>query len=217
MKLSFYSHKKLIINPWVIRISQRCRLQWIWNFCSNGCKFTLCPVYCDCSTRVQMHGHDHSDEDVEDVNIHGVSEHSQPLLKKYPADETKEKKKKKKKRNINVQAACLHVLGDSIQSIGVTIGATVIWYNPNFKVIDPICTLLFSIDATSLEHGLCEIDEVVAIHELHIWAITVGKVLLACHVRIRREVDADMVLDKVVDFIKREYNINHVTIQIERE
>ncbi|MFS7973564.1 putative cation efflux protein [Helianthus anomalus] len=171
----------------------------------------------DQSSNWHGHGHDHSDEDVEDVNIHGVS--------KYPADETKEKKKKKKKkRNINVQAACLHVLGDSIQSIGVTIGATVIWYNPNFKVIDPICTLLFSvivtpreIDATSLEHGLCEIDEVVAIHELHIWAITVGKVLLACHVRIRREVDADMVLDKVVDFIKREYNINHVTIQIERE
>lgn len=73
------------------------------------------------------------------------------------------------------------------------------------------------IDATSLETGLCEIEEVVAIHELHIWAITVGKVLLACHVRIRPEADADMVLDKVVDYIKREYNISHVTIQIERE
>ncbi|PWA88546.1 Cation efflux protein [Artemisia annua] len=150
--------------------------------------------------------------------------------------------KKKKRGNINVQGAYLHVLGDLIQSIGVMIGAAVIWYNPKLKVIDPICTLLFSlivlyttvnmlrdilevlmestpreIDATSLERGLCEIDEVVAIHELHIWAITVGKVLLACHVRIRREADADMTLDKVVDYIKREYNISHVTIQIERE
>ncbi|KAI3786579.1 hypothetical protein L1987_40356 [Smallanthus sonchifolius] len=122
------------------------------------------------------------------------------------------------------------------------IGTAIIWYNPNLKIIDPICTLLFSvivlyttinmlrdilevlmestqreIDATSLERGLCEIDEVVAIHELHIWAITVGKVLLACHVRIRPESDADLVLDKVVDYIKREYNISHVTIQIERE
>ncbi|KAK1438572.1 hypothetical protein QVD17_04381 [Tagetes erecta] len=218
------------------------------------------------------HDHGHSDEEVEDVNIHGVSvtthrhhhhshgddhhhehehehdhdhehghghdEQSQPLLKKHSADQTK----KKKRGNINVQGAYLHVLGDLIQSIGVMIGAAVIWYNPNLKIIDPICTLLFSlivlyttinmlrdilevlmestpreIDATSLERGLCEIDEVVAIHELHIWAITVGKVLLACHVRIRPEADADMVLDKVVDYIKREYNISHVTIQIERE
>ncbi|KAK9076615.1 hypothetical protein SSX86_004949 [Deinandra increscens subsp. villosa] len=207
----------------------------------------------------QEHDHGHSEEDVEDVNIHGVSvtthqhhhhghgddhhhghdEHNQPLLKTYSKDETKEKKKRS---NINVQGAYLHVLGDSIQSIGVMIGAGVIWYNPNLKIIDPICTLLFSvivlyttinmlrdilevlmestpreIDATSLERGLCEIDEVVAIHELHIWAITVGKVLLACHVRIRPEADADMVLDKVIGYINREYNISHVTIQIERE
>ncbi|KAL8207879.1 hypothetical protein R6Q57_007291 [Mikania cordata] len=206
------------------------------------------------------HGHQHHDHghNEEDVNIHGVhvtahqhhhhghgddhhhghEEHNQPLLKTYSKDGTKEKKRS----NINVQGAYLHVLGDSIQSIGVMIGAAVIWYNPNLKIIDPICTLLFSIivlyttinmlrdilevlmestpreiDATSLERGLCEIDEVVAIHELHIWAITVGKVLLACHVRIWPEADAYMVLDKVVGYIKREYNISHVTIQIERE
>ncbi|KAI3783770.1 hypothetical protein L1987_42856 [Smallanthus sonchifolius] len=201
------------------------------------------------------HGHDH-DHDVEGVNIHGVSvtthrhhhhshgddddEHMQPLLKTYSAaaDEAKEKKRS----DINVKGAYLHVLGDSIQSVGVMIGGAVIWYNPNLKIIDPICTLLFSvivlyttinmlrdilevlmestpreIDATRLERGLFEIDEVVAIHELHIWAITVGKLLLACHVRIRPGADADLVLDKVVDYIKREYNISHVTIQIERE
>ncbi|ONK77065.1 uncharacterized protein A4U43_C02F2750 [Asparagus officinalis] len=53
------------------------------------------------------------------------------------------------------------------------------------------------IDATRLEKGLCEMEGVVAIHELHIWAITVGKVLLACHVTITPEADADLVLDKV--------------------
>lgn len=122
------------------------------------------------------------------------------------------------------------------------IGGALIWYKPEWKIIDLICTLIFSaivlgttirmlrnilevlmestpreIDATRLENGLCEMDEVVAIHELHIWAITVGKVLLACHVRVKPEADADMVLDKVIDYIKREYNISHVTIQIERD
>ncbi|KAL4570579.1 hypothetical protein LXL04_026236 [Taraxacum kok-saghyz] len=187
------------------------------------------------------HGHDHGVSVTTHDHHHGHDDdhdQNQPLLKTYSSQETKEKKR----GNINVQGAYLHVLGDIIQSIGVMIGAGVIWYNPNLKIIDPICTLLFSvivlyttinmlrdilevlmestpreIDATSLERGLCEINEVVAIHELHIWAITVGKVLLACHVRIRREADADVVLDKVVDYIKREYNISHVTIQIERE
>ncbi|KAJ0716634.1 putative cation efflux protein [Helianthus annuus] len=181
--------------------------------------------------------HDHNHED-EGTHVHGLSVH------RHQHSETHEPllENKTKRSNINVQGAYLHVLGDLIQSIGVMIGAAIIWYNPKWKVVDPICTLLFSIivlyttinmlrdilevlmestpreiDATRLENGLCEIDEVVAIHELHIWAITVGKVLLACHVKIRREANADMVLDKVVDYIRREYNISHVTIQIERE
>ncbi|KAL7129546.1 hypothetical protein ABFS83_13G074200 [Erythranthe nasuta] len=189
------------------------------------------------------HGHDHGSDDdhfhTHEVTVtrHGQS-HSEPLLNESRAAE----QKKKKQRNINVQGAYLHVLGDSIQSVGVMIGGAVIWYKPEWKIIDLICTLIFSvivllttirmirnilevlmestpreIDATRLEKGLCEMEEVVAIHELHIWAITVGKVLLACHVKVKPEADADMVLDKVVDYIRREYNISHVTIQIERE
>eukprot|EP00268_Persea_americana_P038394 TRINITY_DN3797_c0_g1_i1.p1 TRINITY_DN3797_c0_g1~~TRINITY_DN3797_c0_g1_i1.p1 ORF type:complete len:419 (-),score=74.70 TRINITY_DN3797_c0_g1_i1:804-2060(-) len=153
-----------------------------------------------------------------------------------------ESKKAKKNWNINIQGAYLHVLGDSIQSVGVMIGGAIIWYKPEWKIIDLICTLIFSIivlgttirmlrnilevlmestpreiDATRLEKGLCEMEGVVAVHELHIWAITVGKVLLACHVTITPDADADLVLDKVIGYIRREYNISHVTIQIERQ
>ncbi|KAM7531506.1 hypothetical protein LguiB_034916 [Lonicera macranthoides] len=177
-------------------------------------------------------GHDHHHGDDDHHHTHGT-EVNEPLLQESA---------KQKQRNINVQGAYLHVLGDSIQSIGVMIGGAIIWYKPEWKIIDLICTLIFSvivlgttikmlrgilevlmestpreIDATMLEKGLCEMDEVVAIHELHIWAITVGKVLLACHVKIKPEADADVVLDKVVDYIRTEYNISHVTIQIERE
>ncbi|CAF2049085.1 BnaA09g39510D [Brassica napus] len=64
--------------------------------------------------------------------------------------------------------------------------------------------------------GLLETEEVVSVHELHIWAITVGKVLFSCHVKIKQESDDAMVLNKVIDYIRREYRISHVTIQIER-
>ncbi|XP_030443096.1 metal tolerance protein 1-like isoform X2 [Syzygium oleosum] len=195
------------------------------------------------------HHHHHHGEFLEhhheSCHHHGhETDHSEPLLK-ASCDINNEKEsghKQKKQWNINVQGAYLHVLGDSIQSVGVMIGGAIIWYKPEWKIIDLICTLIFSvivlgttirmlrnilevlmestpreIDATRLEKGLCELDEVIAVHELHIWAITVGKVLLACHVKIKREADADMVLNKVIDYIRREYNISHVTIQIERE
>lgn len=88
------------------------------------------------------------------------------------------------------------------------VGGAIIWCRPHWKVVDLICTLTFSaivlgttvtmlqsilevlmectpreIDPQRVERGLCEMDEVVAIHELHIWAIAVGKVLLACYVK----------------------------------
>ncbi|CAI0394212.1 unnamed protein product [Linum tenue] len=171
------------------------------------------------------HGHDHG-------HNHGHGHHDH---------DNKEKGEKKKKKNINVEGAYLHVLGDSVQSIGVMIGGAVIWYKPEWKIVDLICTLAFSVivmgttikmlrnvlevlmestprevDATKVEKGILEMEEVVAIHELHIWAITVGKILLACHVKIRPEANADAVLDNVINYLKREYNISHVTIQIER-
>uniref|UniRef100_A0A0E0PH03 Uncharacterized protein n=1 Tax=Oryza rufipogon TaxID=4529 RepID=A0A0E0PH03_ORYRU len=183
------------------------------------------------------------------INESGTGHHhhdaEEPLLKSDAGcDSTQSgaKDAKKARRNINVHSAYLHVLGDSIQSIGVMIGGAIIWYKPEWKIIDLICTLIFSvivlfttikmlrnilevlmestpreIDATSLENGLRDMDGVVAVHELHIWAITVGKVLLACHVTITQDADADQMLDKVIGYIKSEYNISHVTIQIERE
>ncbi|CAH8269087.1 unnamed protein product [Arabidopsis lyrata] len=184
------------------------------------------------------HGHGHShdhDHGIAATEHHHGQRHDESHLSEVLIEQ-------KKQRNVNIQGAYLHVLGDSIQSVGVMIGGAIIWYKPEWKILDLICTLVFSvivlgttiemlrnilevlmestpreIDATMLEKGVCEIEEVVAVHELHIWAITVGKLLLACHVKIRPEAEADMVLDKIIDYIKREHNISHVTIQIERQ
>lgn len=195
------------------------------------------------------HHHEHSAEHdhyygvtITNHHHHTNKEKHVPLLQHSEHSSDENSSVRKKQRNINVHSAYLHVLGDSIQSVGVMIGGAIIWYKPEWKIIDLICTLIFSvvvllttvkmlrnilevlmestpreIDATKLEKGLCEMDGVVAIHELHIWAITVGKVLLACHVTITQEADADAVLDQVIRYIRREHNISHVTIQIERQ
>ena len=72
------------------------------------------------------------------------------------------------------------------------------------------------IDVKKLEKELCEIQGVIAIHELHIWAITMGKTSLACHVNIYPDADADVVLKKVLAYCDQVFNISHVTVQIER-
>lgn len=48
-------------------------------------------------------------------------------------------------RNINVHAAFIHVLGDILQSVGVFIAALVIYFRPEWKIADPICTFIFSV------------------------------------------------------------------------
>lgn len=179
-------------------------------------------------------GHEHS---------HGSDSLGEPLLKKsHSVSLCRDLSKKKPERNINVQGAYLHVLGDLLQSVGVMIGGAVIWYQPRWKVIDPVCTLIFSvlvlcttlsmirsivevlmestpreIDAQAVERGLLGLPGVVEVHDLHIWAITVGKTLLACHIRVQPQVNTNEALQAVADYCERVFKISHVTIQVETD
>ena len=148
----------------------------------------------------------------------------------------------RRRSNINVEGAYLHVLGDLIQSIGVMFGGAAIWYNPEWKVIDLICTLLFSVlvlfttiqmlrdvlsilmestprevDAREVKQGLQELPGVVTVHELHIWAITMGKTLLTCHIRVLPGVNHDEILILVTSYLESCYHISHATIQVESD
>jgi zinc transporter 2 len=48
-------------------------------------------------------------------------------------------------KNLNVRAAMIHMIGDLIQSIGVIIAGLIIYYYPEYKILDPILTFMFSI------------------------------------------------------------------------
>lgn len=47
--------------------------------------------------------------------------------------------------NINVRAAFIHVVSDFVQSCGVFIAAVVIYFKPEWSIVDPLCTFLFSV------------------------------------------------------------------------
>jgi zinc transporter 2 len=47
--------------------------------------------------------------------------------------------------NLNIRAAFIHVIGDLVQSVGVVLAAVFIMIWPQYDIIDPICTFVFSI------------------------------------------------------------------------
>ncbi|KAA0031763.1 metal tolerance protein B [Cucumis melo var. makuwa] len=142
--------------------------------------------------------------------------------------------------NINLQGAYLHVITDLIQSIGVMIAGFVLWFKPEWIVVDLICTLVFSVLALattfsmlrhiavilmegtprevhieSLENDIKNIKGVHDLHDLHIWSITVGKVVLSCHVVAEAGVCSRELILKIKSHCEKRYNIVHTTIQVE--
>jgi len=147
---------------------------------------------------------------------------------------------KKKAQNINVQAAFIHVVGDAVQSAGVMIAAALIWYRPQWRLADPICSFIFAIlvlgtttrliwqashilmegmpegiDAPRVRSDLEGIAGVLEVHDLHIWSISVGKPALSVH--LLADERAEGVLSKATDLCNNKHGIHHVTIQVERE
>ncbi|NXM79395.1 ZNT8 protein, partial [Oenanthe oenanthe] len=46
--------------------------------------------------------------------------------------------------NASLRAAFVHAMGDLFQSISVLISALIIFFKPQYKIADPICTFVFS-------------------------------------------------------------------------
>jgi len=141
--------------------------------------------------------------------------------------------------NINVDAAFLHVLGDMLMSVGVIIAATIIYFFPSFWYADPLCTYLFSIivvwttvpiikniivvmmegapDKINVEQLREDIyqkcgNDVVNVHDLHVWTISVGKISMTCHIQSLKPLKT---LSQVTDLLRRKYKLHHTTIQVE--
>ncbi|XP_011641285.1 zinc transporter 2-like isoform X3 [Pogonomyrmex barbatus] len=144
------------------------------------------------------------------------------------------------KRNINVRAAFIHVLGDFIQSIGVFIAALIIYFKPSWSIVDPICTFLFSIlvilttvaiikdvvnvlmegipkgfEYSQVENTFMQIDGVVKVHNLRIWALSLDKTALSAHLAIKPGTSPQNILRTATRNIHDKYKFFEMTLQIE--
>lgn len=145
----------------------------------------------------------------------------------------------KHSHSLNVKAAFLHMLGDTISSVGVIIGAVIIYYT-DWYVIDPIisvmlCVLILiwsyklvmeSVDILleATPKGIC-IDDVTAslkqipgidgAHDIHIWTITSGMYAMSGHIDTRDMLISETTrLSKEINRVLSEkFKIGHVVTQ----
>jgi len=155
--------------------------------------------------------------------------------------------------NMNVRAAFIHIIGgkrwcffweltnsDIIQSLGVLVAATLIWFKPEWQILDPICTFVFSvivfattfrlvresahilmegtpdgIDPEKVKAALLSLQGVTRLHDLHIWSIKIGRPALSVHLETQIESAQEQVLEEAQKILVT-FGIRHSTIQIER-
>ena len=146
-----------------------------------------------------------------------------------------------KNSSLNLKSAYFEVISDALGSLGVIIGALIIGYT-GFLYLDSIIAVLIGlwvlprawsllkesvnillegvpqgIDIKKLKKLAHEIEGVIDLHEIHVWAITSDKINLTAHVVIAPDHEPDDVLIKIRTMVAVEFNILHTTFQHERD
>lgn len=146
-----------------------------------------------------------------------------------------------KSHNLNVKAAYLHLLGDTLSSVAVIAGGILIWIWQLYW-IDPLITLIVgvyitwhtwgiiketvdilmqaapdSIDIEQLKTEVEKISEVENIHHLHLWRLNDSQTHLEAHLNLENNMDMIkmMAVKGETELLLREkFGIGHITLQM---
>lgn len=72
------------------------------------------------------------------------------------------------------------------------------------------------LDYSSVKKDLMDIECVQSAHSLHIWSLTLNKNALSVHLAIKHDSDPERVLKMAESLIRKKYDIQQTTIQVER-
>lgn len=147
------------------------------------------------------------------------------------------------KDSINLRGAYLEVLGDAIGSV-LVIAAALVIVATGWNAADPIASLAIAAlilpraflllrdvmrvlsQSTPAETDVAEIRDhilaapgVVAVHDVHVWAITTGAHVFSAHVEVEPEVFASgrtgALLDELGGCLSEHFDVDHSTFQLE--
>lgn len=147
------------------------------------------------------------------------------------------------RRSMNMRGATLEVLGDLFGSIAAVI-AGVVLITTGFAPVDAIASLVIAAlivprailllrdvarvltesapretDVALIREHLVETPGVVAVHDVHVWAITSGAPVFSAHVECEVAVFASgrtgEMLDRLGDCLRGHFDVEHSTFQLE--
>ncbi|AUH71607.1 cation diffusion facilitator family transporter [Legionella sainthelensi] len=142
--------------------------------------------------------------------------------------------------DLNIRGAYLHLLYDALVSVGVVLSAALLYWT-DWLWIDPVVGLLIAIiilkgtwslftssfrliiDGVPEHISWTEVSEFLLnkpgvndFHDLHIWAISTQENAMSVHLHMPDEPLSDSLRAEWVKQLRHQFNIQHVTIQVER-
>ncbi len=143
------------------------------------------------------------------------------------------------KSDLNIRAAYLHVITDTLFSLGVIIAAVWISITGNY-LIDPALSFIIAgvvalssarllyecflilmqhvpgyINMGELTKSIRSIKGVKDAHDVHVWTLCPHIHMLTAHVQIKNRATQDRILSAINREVERKYCIDHTTIQFE--
>lgn len=142
--------------------------------------------------------------------------------------------------NLNLRGAFLHVVSDGLGSVGAMIAGLVMlktgWYRADavagaliclgivlasfWLIRDSVHILLEGaprhLDPEEIRSALCEVPGVREVHDLHLWSLTQGSESMSGHLVVEKDCDHQAVLEQGRALLKDKFNLDHVTLQIEK-
>lgn len=147
-------------------------------------------------------------------------------------------------KNINVRAAYMHLIGDSLSSLVVIVAAVTIQIFEIFW-IDPIVTVIIGIyliregyiilketvnilmqstpenlDLEKIKLKVEAQDEIQNIHHMHAWNLTDHEIHFEAHVELSSDYrlsELKPIQEKLIKLLKSRFHIHHITLQFEYE
>ncbi len=144
-------------------------------------------------------------------------------------------------RSLNVKSSYLHLLGDTLSSVGVVVGAflmkilKIYWVDgvvgiliaafilkESFNVLrDSIRIFLqgapFPVDESEISDILSQIRGIKGVHHIHIWSLKDGEVHFEAHVEVDdiKVSETQSYYSLIDEILRKEYGVTHVTLQFE--
>lgn len=142
--------------------------------------------------------------------------------------------------DLNIRGAYLHLFYDALVSVGVVVSAALLYWT-DWLWIDPVVGLLIAliilkgtwslftgsfrliidgvpenISWTAVSDFLLSKPGVAGFHDLHIWALSTQENAMSVHLYMPDEILSDTLRAEWVEQLRHEFNIQHVTIQVEK-